>query len=78
VNTVNGERQPIASDRFAWSLVVLLAALFYLVLDLFAGIDSPVIGLAIVVLMARELMRSRRSPSTIQPLSDQNTPNQVW
>lgn len=74
----SGERQAIESDQFAWSLFVLLAAVLYLVLELFEGIDSPLFGLAIVVLMARELARSRRRPSTIQPLTDQNTPNRVW
>jgi hypothetical protein len=63
-NAGNKECQSGGSDRFAWSLVVLLAAVFYLVVTLFGGIDSPLFGLAMLLLMARELFRSRRNRGT--------------
>jgi hypothetical protein len=60
MRSVHGGYQVIGPDRFAWSLVVLLAAVIYLGSTLFGSIDSPLFGLAIVVLMAKEVVKSWR------------------
>ena len=46
--------------RVTWRLIVLLAALSYVAATLFVNIDSPLFGLVVIVLMARELVESRR------------------
>jgi len=47
-------------DRLAQSLGILFAALVYLAATLFGSVNSPVFGLAVVALMAKEVARSRR------------------
>jgi len=42
-------------DRRVWTLIVALSAMVYLIATLFAGIDSPLFGLAMIVLLAREV-----------------------
>ncbi|HTP32362.1 MAG TPA: hypothetical protein VMJ75_09320 [Candidatus Acidoferrales bacterium] len=42
-------------DRWVWTLIVVLSAVVYLIATLFAGIDSPLFGLAMIVLLAREV-----------------------
>jgi hypothetical protein len=50
-----------------WDLVLGLAGVVYLMLVLFAGIEVPVFGLALVVLAAYALIRPHRNRTNSRP-----------
>ncbi len=52
--------QPISRKRAFWDLAICGAGGVYLALTLWLNLDSPVVGLALIVLAAHELVEPRR------------------
>lgn len=50
--------EPVPSSRLAWQLTLLLAGVLYASADLFFDLEFPLLGVVIVVILARELARS--------------------